>query len=181
MNSKVDRRTVDLTAFPDLVVIYLGMRVNALTGIKTLIGFGPKISKSADAKPDGLLLHEPIIYSLFPPNVGMRQYWRDFESLERWTRSEPHREWWQNFLRDSGGTGFWHESYFIRGGMESIYADIHTPVGFTAFAPVIPARGSMFSARHRVGMEGEALIAAPLLEQQIYGADDASTKQGTGN
>jgi hypothetical protein len=48
---KVSRQTVDLTGFPDLVVIYLGMRVNALTGIKTLIGFGPKISKSADAKP----------------------------------------------------------------------------------------------------------------------------------
>lgn len=181
MNSKVDRRTVDLTGFPDLVVIYLGMRVNALTGIKTLIGFGPKISRSADAKPDGLLLHEPIIYSLFPPHVGMRQYWRDFESLERWTRSEPHREWWQNFLRDSGGTGFWHESYFIRGGMESIYADIHTPIGFTAFAPVKAARGGMFSARRRLGMEGEASIDAPLLEQQIYGAGDASNQQRTGD
>ena len=27
-----DRRTVDLSAFPDLVVIYLGMRVNELRG-----------------------------------------------------------------------------------------------------------------------------------------------------
>ena len=46
MNGKVNRQTVDLTAYPDLVVIYLGMRVNAMTGIKTLIGFGPKIAKS---------------------------------------------------------------------------------------------------------------------------------------
>jgi len=178
---QVTRQTVDLTGFPDLIVIYLGMRVNALTGIKTLIGFGPKISKSAEAKPDGLLLHEAILYSLFPPHVGMRQYWRDFESLEKWTRSEPHRDWWQNFLRDSGGTGFWHESYFIRGGMEAIYADIHTPVGFKAFAPVKPARGSMFSARRRLGLEGEASITAPLLEQQIYGADDAGKQQQTGD
>ena len=44
----VERRTVDLSAYPDLVVIYLGMRVNAITGLKTLIGFGPKISKSVD-------------------------------------------------------------------------------------------------------------------------------------
>jgi hypothetical protein len=29
--NKVDRRTVDLTGYSDLVVIYLGMRVNALT------------------------------------------------------------------------------------------------------------------------------------------------------
>ena len=32
MNSRVERKTVDLSPFPDLVVIYLGMRVNALDG-----------------------------------------------------------------------------------------------------------------------------------------------------
>ena len=42
MNSRVERKTVDLSPFPDLVVIYLGMRVNALTGFKTLFGFGPR-------------------------------------------------------------------------------------------------------------------------------------------
>ena len=81
MPTKVDRRTVDLSQYPDLVVIYLGMRVNQLTGLKTLLGFGPKISASVEAQPEGLLLHETIIYSMFPPNVGMRQYWRDMDSL----------------------------------------------------------------------------------------------------
>lgn len=46
----------------------------------------------------------------------MRQYWRDVDSLLKWTRSDPHRQWWQEFLKDSGGTGFWHETYFRRGG-----------------------------------------------------------------
>ncbi|HZP63203.1 MAG TPA: DUF4188 domain-containing protein [Terriglobales bacterium] len=69
------------------------MRVNAITGIKTLFGFGPKISNSVAAKPDGLLLHENIIYSLFRFHSGMRQYWHDFESLENWARSEPHKIW----------------------------------------------------------------------------------------
>ena len=78
---RVDRRTVDLTGYPDLVVIYPGMRVNALTGIKTLMGFGPRISDSVKQKPDGLLLHENVIYSVFPLHAGMRQYWRDFDSL----------------------------------------------------------------------------------------------------
>jgi hypothetical protein len=32
----VERKTVDLSAYPDLVVIYLGMRVRTLTGLKTL-------------------------------------------------------------------------------------------------------------------------------------------------
>jgi hypothetical protein len=129
MKAKVNRRTVDLSGYPDLVVIYLGMRVNALTGLKTLFGFGPKISKSVEDQPDGLLLHENILFSLLPPHVGMRQYWRDFESLEFWARSEPHRVWWQQFLRNSGGTGFWHEAYFMRGGMEAVYNDVtvHRP------------------------------------------------------
>lgn len=89
----VERRTVDLSAYPDLVVIYLGMRVNALAGLKTVLGIGPRIADSVRAQPDGLLLHESILFSLIPLHLGMRQYWRDFEALERWTRSEPHRAW----------------------------------------------------------------------------------------
>jgi hypothetical protein len=149
MATRVERRTVDLSGFPNLVVIYLGMRVNRLAGMKTLFGFGPKIANSAAAKPDGLLLHENIVYSLFPMHVGMRQYWRDIESLMEWTRSEPHRNWWQNFLKNSGGTGFWHETYLMRGGMEAIYDDLPQPVGFMRFAPVVVARGPMFGASTR--------------------------------
>ncbi len=119
MSGRINRRTVDLSLYPNLVVIYLGMRVNPLMGIKTLLGFAPKISNAVAAKPAGLLLHESIVFSLFPPHVGMRQYWRDFESLEAWSRSEPHKLWWQAFLRDSGGTGFWHETYSMRGGIEA--------------------------------------------------------------
>jgi hypothetical protein len=100
MSTHVDRRTVDLSGFPDLVVIYLGMRVNRITGIKTLIGFGPKISASAEARPDGLLRHETVVYSIFPMHIGMRQYWRDIDSLLTWTRSDPHRQWWKSFLKD---------------------------------------------------------------------------------
>ena len=169
MKSQVNRTTVDLSGYPDLVVVYLGMRVNAITGIKTLIGFGPRISKSVDDQPQGLLVHENFLFSMFPPHAGMRQYWRDFESLETWTRSEPHRQWWQQFLRDSGGTGFWHEAYFIRGGMEAVYIDINVPVGFSAFALVVPARGPMFSARRRLNLSEEAKISAPLGENDLYG------------
>ncbi len=168
MKSEVNRRTVDLSAYPDLVVIYLGMRVNTIAGLKTLIGFGPKITDSVDARPDGLLLHENFLFSLFPPHAGMRQYWRDFDSLERWTRSEPHRQWWQVFLRDSGGTGFWHEAYFARGGMEAVYIDLDVKIGFSVFAPVVPARASMFSARRRLNISGESALDSPLSEEELY-------------
>jgi hypothetical protein len=85
----------------------------------------------------------------------MRWYWRDFESMERFTRSEPHRTWWKEFLKDSGGTGFWHETYFKRGGMEAIYDDMKKKVGFAAFAENVDARGAMFSARKRLDIQGE--------------------------
>jgi hypothetical protein len=165
--ARVDRQTVDLSGFPNLVVIYLGMRVNALTGVKTLLGFGPQISRSVAAMPDGLLLHENMFYSLVPPHVGMRQYWRDFESLESWARSEPHQLWWKQFLRDSGGTGFWHETYFLRGGMEAIYDDLKQPIGFLRFAPSRAARGPMFSSRQRLGLAGDAPISAAVSESEI--------------
>lgn len=165
MDVRPKRETVDLTQFPDLVVIYLGMRVNAFTGVKTLLGFGPRISKSVEAKPDGLLLHENVIYSL--RNFGMRQYWRDFESLEAWSRSDPHRQWWQEFLRDTGGTGFWHEAYFKRGGMEAVYVGMESPVGLGRFAPLQQAKGPMFSARRRAGLGGKE-TAAPVSEEKFY-------------
>jgi len=164
--SKARRETADLTAYPDLVVVYLGMRVNTLAGIRTVFGFGPKISHAVDQRPDGLLLHENVFYSL--RHVGMREYWRDFASLEKWTRSEPHRIWWQEFLRNTGGTGFWHETYLRQGGFESVYIDILVPTGMGGFAPRVPARGSMFSSRRRMGMGGEA-PPAPLSETDLYG------------
>ena len=166
MPERPTRETVDLSQYPDLVVIYLGMRVNAITGMKTLIGMGRKISKAVEAKPDGLLLHENLLYSL--RHVGMRQYWRDFDSLETWSRSEPHRIWWQNFLRDSGGTGFWHETYFKRGGVEAVYIDIPVRTGLAGFAPVFPARGAMFSARSRAGVTGQAIHKEAVQENDLY-------------
>lgn len=166
MPQRPKRETVDLSQYPDLVVIYLGMRVNAITGFRTLFGFGPKISAAVEAKPDGLLLHENLLFSL--RHFGMRQYWRDFESLEIWSRSEPHRQWWQEFLRDSGGTGFWHETYFRRGGIEAVYVDMKLPIGLSRFAPVEPARGAMFSARKRAGVPGVAKQAEAVTEEEFY-------------
>jgi fumigallin biosynthesis monooxygenase-like protein len=164
---KALRQTVDLSSYPDLVVVYLGMTVNMLTGIKTLLGFGPKIEGSVASRPDGLLLHENLLYSLFPLHVGMRQYWRDLESLERFTRTEPHREWWKQFLQDTGGTGFWHELYSARGGFEAMYVDVQRPIGFLRFAKAVPAKGGLFSARGRLHRDGAAETPAPYMENEV--------------
>jgi hypothetical protein len=166
MPTRVERKTVDLSGYPDLVVVYLGMRVNRITGLKTLIGFGPKITSSVAAKPEGLLHHEIFNLSLFPMHLGIRQYWRDIDSLMAWTRSAPHREWWNRFLKDSGGTGFWHETYLRRGGIEAIYDDVPKAIGMMAFAPVVAARGPMFGAAERAGKEN---LGKPVLtEEELY-------------
>ena len=152
MSGRVRRETVDLSGYSDLVVIYLGMRVRSPRGALKFLKLGVEIRRAVDAEPDGLLLHENYFFS--PVHGGMRQYWRDYESLERWTRTLPHQAWWRDFLRDSGGTGFWHELYSIRGGIEAVYDDM-PPLGLGSFAPRAPARGRMFGSRGRVGREGE--------------------------
>ena len=167
VRSAPDRTTVDLSSYPDLVVIYLGMRVNSLKGLVTVLSFGPRIRKSVQDQPDGLLLHENLLFSLFPLHAGMRQYWRDFDSLERWARTLPHRQWWQQFLRDRGGTGFWHETYFRGGEIESVYIDM-PQTGLAKFAPTAPARGSLFSARRRLGMREGREPPPGIPEEELY-------------
>ena len=161
--SHVTRTTVDLSDHPDLVVIYLGMRVRTPRGMRTLRTLAREIERAAAAKPEGLLRHETLWYSLLPPHGGMRQYWHNFDALERWARSLPHKQWWGRFLRDSAGTGFWHETYFLHGGIEAIYDDMPAPLGLLSFAPPQPAKGAMFSARRRAGLEGNPL--APVVPE----------------
>ena len=143
MSEKPRRTTVDLSAYPDLVVMYLGMRVEEPRGHETLQTLGPLIEATVEEEPDGLLLHERLIYSEEPLHVGMRQYWRDFDALEAWSRTLPHKEWWSDYLRDRGGTSFWHETYFRGGGFEAVYVDVDDDIGLTRFAPTMHAEGPM--------------------------------------
>lgn len=162
MSDRVTRETVDLSDYPDLVVIYLGMRVKNPRGLVLFLRLGKEIRDSVAARPDGLLLHEQIVYGL--NHGGMRQYWRDLGSLEAWTRTLPHQAWWRDFLRDPHGTGFWHELYTLRGGMEAMYVDMPGPLGLGTFAPREPARGRLFGARGRLARDGDA--PAPVLSEE---------------
>jgi hypothetical protein len=164
--ARVNRQTVDLSAYPDLVVIYLGMQVHSLRGLQTLARLGRQIRVVKKEKPDGLLAHEDFAFAQVPLHLAFRQYWRDFDSLEAWTRKQPHRDWWRNFLADPKGTGFWHETHSIRGGIEAVYDDMHPVPGLGTFAPLVPARGPLFSARKRLRGE-EAKVAAVIPEEAL--------------
>ena len=49
----------------------------------------------------------------------------------------------------------------MRGGIEAIYDDLDTLLGFSRFAPTQPAKGPMFSARERLKLEGVPAIPSP--------------------
>ena len=70
-------------------------------------------------------------------------------------------------MKDFGGTRFWHETYFRRGGIEAVYGDVPENIGLMAFAPVVPARGPMFGAAARAKKE---FAERPVLsEEELYG------------
>ena len=152
------RTTVDLSGYPDLVVIYLGVRANEPRGAETLQTLGPQVQAAVEENPDGLLLHENIIFSQDPPHYGMRQYWRDFDALAAWSRTLPHMQWWSDYLRDRGGTSFWHEA-FRSGGFEAAYVDAADPVGLARIAPSTPASGPLLYARSRRDADRPAAAA----------------------
>ncbi|MFY1687163.1 monooxygenase family protein [Plantactinospora sp. WMMB782] len=106
-------------------------------------------------------------YSFFPTNVGMRQYWRDLPWLLAFARSLPYRQWWSSFLRDSGGTGLWHETYSMRG-----YGG--RPRRRSRAARVRPvrrvrgARGPMFGSAARLGRSDDG---NPVVDEtELYGS-----------
>jgi hypothetical protein len=146
--TRLDRESVDLSGYPDLVVVYLGFRVGTWRGLLALFGITRGLGAIQRAMPDGLLVHENLVFGL--NHVGMRQYWRDLESLEAFTRSEPHRTWWRNFGRDRSGTAFWHEAYRLSGGMEAIYVGLPEPIGLARFAGSRKPVGPFMSSRQRL-------------------------------
>ncbi|WP_210358680.1 monooxygenase family protein [Sphingomonas beigongshangi] len=147
---QAQRTTVDLTAYPDLMVVMLGFRLRGLRAIPAMMAIGKGLGEIARRHPDGLLHHEGFLFGW--NHVGIRQYWRDPAALAAFTRSEPHGGWWRSFLRDPKQAGFWHEAYSMRGGMEAIYVNMPdgTGIGMTGFAPARDAGGAFMTAAGRM-------------------------------
>ncbi len=148
MQAPVNRQSVDLSTYPDLVMIMLGFKVKGWRGLLAARRIGPRLNQIARDRPEGLLAHEGMMFSL--THFGFRQYWRDLDTLERFTRGEPHAAWWRNVRELSAGAGFWHETYHARGGVEALYVAMPGPVGLQHFASERRPVGPFMSARARV-------------------------------
>ena len=142
-----ERVSVDLSGMPDLVVIYLGYRVKSVRAVPQLMRIGRGMAEMLRTRPDGLLAHETMSYGLL--HRGFRQYWRDFASMEAFTKASAHMAWWRDFARHPQYGGIWHETYALRGGMEAIYSGM-PPIGFAGFLPTRDPVASFRSARQRL-------------------------------
>lgn len=154
MQAPIDRQSVDLSPYPDLVMIMLGFRLRGWRGLLALRKIGPGLAEIARSAPDGLLAQERMMFSF--NHFGFRQYWRDLEALERFTRSDPHAGWWKDMRALSAGAGFWHETYRARGGVEALYVAMPGPVGLQHFATARTPVGPFMSARARI--QGAATV-----------------------
>ena len=149
-----ERVSVDLSGMPDLVVIYLGYRVKSIRALPQLLRIGRGLGEMLQSMPDGLLAHETMSYSLL--HRGFRQYWRDFASMEAFTKAPTHMGWWREFARHPQYGGIWHETYRLQGGMEAIYSGM-PKIGFAQFAPPLDPVAAFRSARQR--LRAGALVA----------------------
>ena len=156
MQAPIKRQSVDLSHYPDLVMIMLGFRLRGWRGLLAMRRIGPGLGRIARDRPDGLLAHETMMFSL--SHFGFRQYWRDPDALERFTRSEPHADWWRRIRELSAGAGFWHEAWHAKGGVEALYVAMPHPVGLQHFAPERAPVGPFMSARGR--LQGAAVAQA---------------------
>jgi hypothetical protein len=52
--------------------------------------------------------------------------------------------------------------------MEAVYDDMVKDTGFLRFAPVLEARGEMFSARGRAKQPGKSTTPVPVSEEKFY-------------
>jgi hypothetical protein len=110
------------------VVFMIGMRINRFFSIRKwthgAIMF-TRMYRHLLANPGkGFLGGQQIVYGR---GIGMIQYWRSFEDLERYARShdELHIPAWRTYNRrvgNDGKFGIWHETYLVDpAAFEAIY------------------------------------------------------------
>ena len=150
------------------VVFLIGMRVNNIFAVRKWVPTAramTKMLRALDKHPEkGFMGGEAILYWR---GIGLIQYWRSFDDLERFARSpaEPHIETWRRFnttIGSDGTVGFWHETYLVEPGKhEAVYGNM--PVfGLAAAAKHVPAVGRRETARRRLGGENEPAVPSPV-------------------
>jgi hypothetical protein len=148
------RFTADIDG--DFVVFLIGMRLNHPLRIRKWWPVAvamPRMLKELSRHPElGCLGFQ----QWFGRTTILVQYWRDFESLDRFARDRtlPHLEPWRQFnraVRASGDVGIWHETLKVRAGeYEAVYGNM--PVfGLAAAGRHLPTARKADTAAARIG------------------------------
>lgn len=139
------------------VVFLIGMRINRPWAVHkwlpTVAAMGPMLNSLYQNPESGFLGGEAILYR---GGIGLIQYWRTAEDLERFARSpqESHLKAWQRFnkaIGKDGSVGIWHETYKVAAGdYEAIYGNMPR-FGLAAATSHVPVAKKGKSARERLG------------------------------
>jgi hypothetical protein len=136
----------------DFVVFLIGMRINKPWMIHkwlpVVLAMGRMLRELAARPESGFLGH------IMGTKVIV-QYWRSFEHLEAYARSQDRDHWpaWVAFNQrvgnSRGDVGIWHETYQARAGeYETVYSGM-PPFGLGTVGKLVPASGRRDSARGR--------------------------------
>ncbi len=150
------------------VVFLIGMRINRIFAARKWLATARAITRMLRvlfAHPEkGFMGGQTILYWR---GIGLIQYWRSFDDLERFARapSEPHLDAWRRFnatIGADGTVGIWHETYMIeRGKHEAVYGNMPR-FGLAAAVGHVPAVGRRETARRRLGGENEPAVPSPV-------------------
>jgi hypothetical protein len=152
----IPRRTMADVREP-ITVFLIGMRINRLRSLRAWLpatnAMGPMFRELL-AQPELGMLGAKTYWS--GRHITLVTYWRSFEDLERYARSDDHahRPAWTAFYRRSraaaGVVGIWHETYTVApGAAESLYVNMPAGFGLGGAIGTIPVTGALDAARRR--------------------------------
>ena len=114
---------------PTLCVSVFGLQYLTPEGERSYAASGiqPEVLQSLDAARQHGLLGYRYLYA--PKEVLIMQYWRSYDDMDRWARTQPHSRWWR-WLNEHNGPnlGFYHEIYQCKTA-EAISTGYTRPVG----------------------------------------------------
>ncbi|MFC5826890.1 DUF4188 domain-containing protein [Nonomuraea insulae] len=149
------------------VVFMIGMRINKFFSLRKwtfgAISFVRMLRMLLKNPEKGFLGGQQIVYWR---GIGMVQYWRSFEDLERFARqsSDPHVHVWRQYnqmVGNDGTFGIWHESYLVDPGRYEAIYDNMPAFGLGTVMELGPALGRRETARRRLGGQGEPAVPSP--------------------
>ena len=149
------------------VVFIIGMRINRFLSLRKwtfgAISFVRMLLDLRKYQEKGYLGGQQIVY---PRGIGMIQYWRSWEDLERFARSqaEMHVPVWRRYnqmVGNDGTFGIWHESYLVEPAKYEAIYDNMPAFGLGTVLNHLPATGRRETARRRLGGTNEPAVPSP--------------------